>query len=224
MRLLGRGSPDRYRLFHVGFHGDRFLLKIVDRLLQASDYFVETGTNVGSTTAFVARTYPHITCYSCEPDPTAFRLAQENTADLPNVNVYPVTSHDFLALLEGFGRHLFGSVTTFWLDAHGYGFDWPLTAEVSFILDRFHAGYILIDDFQVPGRNQFAYHQDGAQICSFETIKDCIPSGFNYRLYYPDYDDHTSPHHTLVGWGLIAFGNVEYFQQTALHELMMATG
>jgi hypothetical protein len=52
-----------------GFHGDRFLLRLVDLLAPRAETFLETGSNVGSTLGYVARRFPALECLACEPDP-----------------------------------------------------------------------------------------------------------------------------------------------------------
>ena len=63
----------------VGFHGDEYLLSLVEHLASKSKVFVETGSNVGSTLAYVAKSYPQLRCLSCEPDQSAFEQASANT-------------------------------------------------------------------------------------------------------------------------------------------------
>ena len=50
------------------FHGDEYLLRLVDCLISGCNLFVETGTHRGDTLAYVVHNYPH--CYSigCEPN------------------------------------------------------------------------------------------------------------------------------------------------------------
>ena len=60
-----------YREVELGFHGDAYLLALVDALLDRAEAFVETGTNVGSTLRYVAARRPQLPCLSCEPDPEA---------------------------------------------------------------------------------------------------------------------------------------------------------
>jgi hypothetical protein len=97
----------------------------------------------------------------------------------------------------------------FWLDAHGYGFEWPLRKEISFITTNFERAYILIDDFKVPGLDCFGFDEYDGQVCSFEYIKSALNPGLEYRLCYPNYKERTSAHHPLRGWGLLEFGHNE---------------
>lgn len=190
----------------IGFHGDAYLLRLVAYLAGRSEVFVETGANLGTTVGFVARTFPTLRCLSCEPDAAAFEVAREHLADQPQVAVFNETSQDFMARLATIGASLFELPTLFWLDAHGYGFDWPLRDELRFVAERFNEGFVLIDDFLVPGKPQFGYDRYEQHVCSWDYVADAAPRGWRHRLYYPAYTEHTSPHHPLRGWGLIQFG------------------
>ena len=88
------------------------------------------------------------------------------------------------------------------MDAHDYGFEWPLKYEVEFITSNFKEYFIIIDDFKVPHCTLFGYDSYNEQECSYDFIKDSIKEQ-SYRLIYPGYTDKTSKHHPLRGWGLI---------------------
>lgn len=198
-------STSRFTFLPVGFHGDRYLLDVVDALAQDVEVFVETGTNVGSTLAYFARKYPHIPCLSCEPDLEAFQHAKKNVAGLTNITLYNQTSQQFLETLREKHTDIFPKKVLFWLDAHGYGFQWPLKEELAFISGNFLHALILIDDFKVPGREVFGYDEYQGQICSYEYVKDALNPVRTYKVYYPNYTEHTSTHHPLRGWGLITY-------------------
>jgi len=203
---LNRGTSSRFNFFEVGFHGDEYLIQIVDSLMQKSRYFIETGTNVGTTLAYVAKKHPDVQCLSCEPDGQAFDHAVKNVESCSNVHIYNEVSQEFIGRLEKDFSYLFEDNCLFWLDAHGYGFDWPLRDEIEFITNNFDSGIILIDDFKVPGEEQFGYDEYDNQICSFEYIQNSINPQLDYGLYYPCYKERTSKHHPLRGWGMISFG------------------
>ncbi|MCG6893770.1 MAG: hypothetical protein LJE65_09205 [Desulfobacteraceae bacterium] len=197
----------RYVFYEVGFHGDRHLIQVVDSLIEHCSHFIETGTNVGSTLAYVASRYPNVACLSCEPDPEGFQRAERNVAPFPNAAVQPLSSGDFFTKLQQEQPDLFSHRILFWLDAHGHGFRWPLQEEIAFITEKFTSAYLLIDDFKVPGRPEFGFDTYEDQVCDFDHIRESIRPGLHYRLYYPNYTQRTSPHHGLRGWGLIAYGD-----------------
>lgn len=199
----------QFDFLDTGFHGDEYLLGFVGSLIKGCEYFIETGANVGTTLAYVARTYPGVKCISCEPDKDAFNEAVKNTAEYANVDVYNQTSQDFINFIRNERREVFSKECLFWLDAHGYGFEWPMKDELSFITSNFEKGFIFIDDFKVPGLDCFKYDVYKDQICSFDYVKGSLDPKRRYRLYYPAYTDKTSKHHPLTGWGLIEFGHEE---------------
>ncbi|MEL6926901.1 MAG: hypothetical protein AAFO94_22875, partial [Bacteroidota bacterium] len=204
MRLRDRQI---HQLMPEGFHGDQHLIRVVADLVQhGAGHFVETGTNVGSTLRYVAKTYPKLNCISCEPSKEAFAEANKNTAELKNVTIHNESSQKFLKRLASQYQQLYKERVIFWLDAHGYGFDWPLKEEIDFIMSNFTNAYILIDDFKVPHIEAFEYDVYGHYICSYDFIKDAIPAGVSHKVYYPDYEEHTSSFHPKRGWGLLVVG------------------
>lgn len=207
-QYLSITSKGRFRFFDVGFHGDRYLLELVDLIIQRCDYFVETGTGVGTTIAYVARTYPHIQCFSCEPDKEAFKHALRNTSSYQNVTLRNEPSQEFLKRFQSLQK-IYHSDVLFWLDAHSHGFRWPLKEELEFITTHFERSFILIDDFKVPGLDCFGFDVYQDQICSFDYIQNSPNPDLSYRLYYPQYTQVTSQHHPLRGWGLIEYGHTD---------------
>ncbi|MBD3322191.1 MAG: hypothetical protein GF350_13920 [Chitinivibrionales bacterium] len=206
--IARNGKPAVSQFYPVGFHGDTYLLSCVECVMKKTDVFIETGAHVGSTLAFIARTWPRVTCYSCEPDQAACSEAAQNIAreNLNNVMLYNDDSQNFLVRIKRDHAGVFNSSTTFWLDAHGNGFEWPLKDEVRFITHHFTNAFVFIDDFLVPGMECFGYDHYDNQVCSFEYIRDALNPSRNYMIYYPDYREKTSSHHPLRGWGLITFG------------------
>jgi len=95
----------------------------------------------------------------------------------------------------------------YWLDAHGYGFKWPLREEIATLTGNCAKAFVLIDDFLVPGLDCFGYDRYENQICSFEYIADSMDRKHQYRVYFPHYTERTSKHHPLRGWVLIEFGH-----------------
>lgn len=190
-------------LYPSGFHGDTIFQSLVDVISARSTVFIETGTNSGSTLTHVARTYPHLRCYSCEPDKEAYAAAARHLAEFPAVELRNATSQQFL---PGVLDEIKGEVPLFWLDAHGWGFEWPLRFEVETITRALDSAYILIDDFRVPHLPQFEFDKTDDYECSFEHIASALNPARAYTLVYPNYTERTSKHHPLCGWGLLCFG------------------
>lgn len=189
----------------IGFHGDKYLLKIMNFLLTKIDTFIETGTNIGATLQYVARTYQHVTCLSCEPSKDPFIRAINYLSGF-NAKIYNETSQQFLKRFDREYAFLKAAPVLFWLDAHGRGFKWPLREEFKYITSNFPRCIVLVDDFKVPGKNQFSHDKYAGQHCSFDFVKNHICKDYKYTLYYPAYNDKTSKYHPLVGWGLFQFG------------------
>lgn len=209
-RLLRKiyNKSTRSFVFHkIGFHGDENLIRIVLHCLVEAEQFIETGTNVGSTLSYVSRSFPWLDIYSCEPDLNAYRVAQSKLNVNSRVQLYHLASPNLLYEISKSNEAALAKNTVFWLDAHGYGYDWPLQEEINFITHNFKQGYIFIDDFKVPGRSYFGWDKYNDQECSFEFIRSSINEKLEFSLYYPDYTERSSSFHPLRGWGLIEFGH-----------------
>lgn len=194
-------APETLARLPVGFHGDRHLLELVDRLMEGVEVYVETGANVASTLRYVAERFPRVACIACEPDPQAFAIARDAVAGLPNVSLLPLRSQELLEVLRS-ETALHDRPSLFWLDAHGYGFQWPLREEIAFVTSAFRDPLILVDDFLVPGEPEFGYDSYDGQECSYAHVEDVVQGPV--EVLYPGYAEHTSPFHPLRGWGLIA--------------------
>jgi len=190
----------------MGFHGDKYLIELVFASAMQCAQFIETGTNVGSSLHYIAKNFPQMACYSCEPDLEAFRFARDKTQSFANVQVYHEPSPEFLFSLTDRNAGLSQRASLFWLDSHGYGFRWPLKEEVSFITRTFPRACVFIDDFKVPGQPQFSFDEYDGQVCGFDHIEASLKPGIPYRMIYPDYVEKTSPFHPLRGWILIEYG------------------
>lgn len=209
MGLLSRlvnvfSQESRHELYELGFHGDSYLLKVVDPLAKNSDMFLETGTNVGSTLGYMARTYSHMKCYSCEPDISAYKRAVTNVDGYDNATIFNLGAIDFLKQMMHMNFR--NSKPLVWLDAHGQGFEWPLQDEIRLITNGLLEAFVLIDDFEVPGQPQFKFDTYGDQVCNFNHIVDFMAKDKDYQIAYPSYVERTSDHHPLTGWVLISFG------------------
>ena len=206
--VRSRRKSSGRKLYDSGFHGDKYLLKLVDSIAYDCEYFVETGANVGSTLKYTSEKYGHMKCFSCEPDNMAYKKSLHNTNHLKNVHIFNEGAKSFLSRLgEEYSFALSGK-SLLWIDAHGCGFEWPLQYEVDFVSRNFQHGYMLIDDFRVPHIDRFSYDAYEGQECSFDYIQGCISEDWSYQLYYPDYMEQTSSYHPLRGWGLFTFGDM----------------
>lgn len=205
---LKRG-PEQLKPLPVGFHGDEYLLRLVDSIAPRCASFIETGCNVGSTASYVARTFSHLRVSSCEPDDTAFAVAERTLDPFANATVVNEPSPGFLHAIFDADPDIARVCSLCWLDAHGYGFQWPLAREVALLTSRCDSGFLLIDDFQIPDRPDFAFDEYEGQVCGLDLVRPALSPGKAYQLFLPSYREHTSKHHPLVGTALIVFG-VDY--------------
>lgn len=201
-----RRTPGSLRLHPEGFHGDRHLQALVRALLPHAGAFVETGTNVGTTACWVARNAPGLPIRSCEPGDEAYEHARQNLAPFRQADVRHEPSPAFLEGLAEREPALARGTNLWWLDAHGWGFRWPLPDEVAWITSNCDAGFILVDDFEIPGRDWFKHDVYDGQVCGLEMVEPALHPGRSYTLTLPSYADHTSTHHPLIGVGLIRWG------------------
>jgi hypothetical protein len=199
-------DPATLKPLPVGFHGDEYLLRLVDAIVPSCTSFIETGCNVGSTASYVARTYPRLRISTCEPDPQAFEVAERTLALCSSATVVNEPSPGFLHALFDVEPELREECPLCWLDAHGHGFRWPLASEVAYLTSRCESAFLLIDDFRVPGRPEFAFDEYDGQVCGLDLVRPALTAGKSYHLYLPSYTEHTSRHHPLVGSALIVFG------------------
>jgi hypothetical protein len=185
------------------FHGDRFLQEYIASKLTKSEYFIETGSWYGESTAFVAENFTNIRCITCEPDKDRFLKTRQNLSNLSNAFYYNITSPDIFNKLALHDEKMNNKVCTFWLDAHGYGFEWPLLQEISILTHNFKKCYIFIDDFKNPYVTEMRYDQYNNQVCSLPFIENSINNRNQFEVYVPTYTERTSKVHPLVGWAML---------------------
>ena len=207
-------SGHRINIFcPTGFHGDTKLMQVVDSLAAQCQYFVETGTEAGSTVAYVARMYPHLSCFTCEADPGTTTTALMNLQNHENVELEQALSQEWMLRLPT------DEPTLFWLDAHSHGFGCPLGAEVNIALEKWVGGYILIDDFQVPGRGDFGFDwyvgEYGEYKLTLDTILEGLPEPLKSRIKSIHFPNYQPPRIAARGWILIQFGNIQNYEVPA---------
>lgn len=125
--------------------------------------FVETGTYIAKTTLWLATTFPEAPVLTCELMPDLYQAARERLRPFANVQCSLGDSAPWIA--EVCRTKDDGVATFFFLDAHGMTDDWPseppLRDELRAILAMSTPSVVVIDDFQVPGRPDFAFMVDG---------------------------------------------------------------
>lgn len=199
---IGRQGNDTIAL---GFHGDQGLQRAVAAALAGSQAFIETGSNVGITTAFVARHFPQLQLHSCEPT-AAIAAARSRCAPYPRVEIAQRGSPEFLYELVQREPALCAQEVTFWLDAHALGVPLPLADEIAFISRNFAQAHIFIDDCRVPAQAQFQFTAYPEATIEPPYIVEALDRRREVCVAWPKYRTRSSRHHPLVGWLYLGIG------------------
>jgi hypothetical protein len=199
-----------------GFHRDPIYGGAVLDLLGAFDFtaFVETGTFRGYSTELVASRFPKLPTYSVEVVRETYDAARRFLGRFPNIRLSQGTSDEWIAGLLKTGE--LGPRPFFYLDAHWQTY-WPLRAELKHIGDARLTTVIVIDDFEVPGREQFGFDIDGGgartagEKCNLDYVRPALNPANSYRALYPKYryaDAFNHPKGALRGH-IILFQNMD---------------
>jgi hypothetical protein len=128
-------------------NGQRFRQLIFERLMRLGcDAIVETGTYLGTSTAFFAR--QGLPVHSCELRDEFLAAALLQLTAFDNISLYLMDSRAFLSHLSNDRRYDYKR-PFFYLDAHWYE-DLPLADEIRIIQGRWAEHIIMVDDFKVP--------------------------------------------------------------------------
>lgn len=169
------------------FHDDIFLQ---GAFILTANYFkptsiVETGTFLGTTTAFIAKNFLKTPIYTCEINEKNYRKSNKNLKKYTNVRVIKENSPDFLQKLND--KELLGEMPIFFLDAHWENY-WPLGDEINIITKNCKKAIIFIDDFKVEGNPQFGFDKYGSKECSLDLIIPKMNKKNKYHLLFPNYN------------------------------------
>ena len=121
---------------------------------------IETGTYLGSSTEFMANV-SKLPIYSVEADARTYGFAKLRLRRHENVQLSLCDSRKFLMhfIARNAARYA-NQCLLFYLDAH-WGMDLPLSDELENIFSSFSHAIVLIDDFQVPDDDGYAYDDYG---------------------------------------------------------------
>lgn len=140
--------------------------------------FVETGSFVGDTSAYIARMYPSLSIQTCELDDRWWAIASHRLRPYGNVTLHHDDSGSYLRKLD-----LDPGSTLFYLDAHWDAERWPLAAELEAVGDAL----VVIDDFDVD-HERYAYDQYNGIRCDRSLVRSVRPdlasSIFRPNPYY----------------------------------------
>jgi predicted O-methyltransferase YrrM len=141
---------------------------------------VETGSQYGYTTSFLASTFDEV--HTIEIVPSTYQVAQNNLRNFSNVTCHLGSSND---VLQKILPALESKPVLFYLDAHWEEY-WPLLDEIEEI-SKTHKDncIIVIDDVRVPGRPDIGYDWNGDNECSYEYVKNKLEKIYSsYDFYY----------------------------------------
>jgi len=175
------------------FNGQK-IRALAFRAIDSSAHFenyVETGTFLGMTTDFLARTAKRhgAQVYSCEIQERYFAIASRTVGDWRNVHLYRENSVDFLRSLSPRIAHAKNFV---YLDAHWNDY-LPLREELS-IVKEWPETVVLIDDFKVPSDPRFGWDKyDYQREISLEYISGAFGNNPVYFPNYPAPDERAAP-------------------------------
>ena len=182
-----------------GFHGDILFQSLVDLIISLLPIssFIETGTYLGESTAYVSRRWRNLTIFTCEINDEFFSRARQRLKTFKNTKLSQTSSPEYIKQLVS--SNCIGSLPLFFLDAHWYDY-WPLQDEVKLISLSCPTAVVIIDDFEVPGRPEFKYDVGGGgskefsgkmvidqKICSLALIKGALSEKNTYRALQPCY-------------------------------------
>jgi hypothetical protein len=86
------------------------------------DTIIETGTNIGDTTEFLAKLYPKKRIITTELNKDFFNFAKERLKYFSNVEIYNVSS-DYLIKNIEYNKHGIIMIDDFFINCDGFGYD-----------------------------------------------------------------------------------------------------
>jgi len=157
------------------------------------DAFVETGTYLGKTTEFLARSGKPV--YSVESNSNFHQKASSLLEENPSVHLFLDDSPRFL-------RRLLSEVLPseelvfFYLDAHWYA-PLPLGEEIKEIAALHPRAIVMIDDIRVEGDEGYGYDSNGETEEISLAYLSSVLTASNWRVFFPSMPsslDHNAVH------------------------------
>jgi predicted O-methyltransferase YrrM len=181
--LLDRRSKDPWG---GPFNGQNARQDLFRHLLQACRpaVVIETGTYLGSSTDFMAEC-SRLPVYSVEADARNYGFAKMRLRKHHNVELSLGDSREFITkFIESEANKYTNRALLFYLDAH-WNEDLPLFDEVEKIVSSLSQAIVMIDDFQVPDDDGYAYDDYG--MGKALTRKYIAPAVSQFQLveFYP---------------------------------------
>jgi hypothetical protein len=178
--------PDRGVAWGGPFNGQRYRQDLFKSLVTrvAPVAIVETGTFLGTTTDFMART-TGLPTFSVEPTGRHYGFALARLWRSKNVHLLRGDSRTVLRiLLEGPIRQSRNRNVFVYLDAHWNG-DHPLIQELEIVFDRCPNAIVMVDDFHVPFDAGYGYDSYGTHLSLVADYIESIIAAHSLRVFYP---------------------------------------
>jgi hypothetical protein len=123
------------------------------------DAIIETGTNLGDTTEYLAKQYPNLKIITCEVNKEYYSLAKQRLSKYDNVECLLQSSE----VVVGNAQNKF-SMPLYYLDAHWEEY-WPLKDEINSILK----GVVNIGDSKTHD-DRYGYDYYNGIICDKKVV------------------------------------------------------
>ncbi|MEM6531740.1 MAG: glycosyltransferase [Myxococcota bacterium] len=210
--LLLPGSMLEDRIPLRAFHGDPHYQSIVLEILGHATHFIETGTFLGRSTAFVADRFPSLDVFTTETSETDFALAEKRFDTRDGIQQHRLHTTEFLDT-KICPRADEMKLPVFFLNAQREQ-DWPLTRELELIQRHFRRAVIIIDRFKVPDRPEFAFDDYGGnKVCELARIRPALDESTAFQWLMPKYGiDDMGPETTLTGYAVFFHGCPEVYR------------
>lgn len=177
--------PERRDAWGGPFNGQQARVSLFQELIAnlRPIAIVETGTYLGTTTAFMAET--GLPVFTIEQHPRNLGFARLRLRSWPNVKLRCGDSRAMLqSLFDGpLHAHLDATIY-FYLDAH-WNDDLPLAEEIDLAFRRCPAAVVMVDDFAVPGDAGYGFDDYGpGKTLNAEYIAPAV-AAHELAVYYP---------------------------------------
>lgn len=144
---------------------------------------IETGTHLGTTTAFMAQS--GLPVYTIEADPRRYGFARARFWRRRNITLLNGDSRSSLCqLLDGSLRDIIGHTLFFYLDAH-WNADLPLAEELEIVFSRCPAAIVIVDDFEVPFDRGYGFDDYGPGKTLTASYIAAIATRYQLQTFYP---------------------------------------
>jgi predicted O-methyltransferase YrrM len=177
--------PDRRQSFRGPFNGQPFRQALFRSLIEQLKpvAIVETGTFLGTTTAFMAET--GLPVFTVEAHPRRYGFARARLWRFRRVTLRNADSRTMLTtLFKGPLRRFSGRTLFVYLDAHSND-NLPLAEELETVFHHCPAAVVMIDDFCVPSDAGYRYDDYGPDKALTASYVAPVVAAHGLCAYYP---------------------------------------